>query len=505
MNNALTVLIQETMIITQLRKVASVLNWDRETSMPANSGKARADQISLILSLAHTRFTGADFRKSLGNLIDLDSGIIRNGDLLPDQAKMVSLTWLDWHRAIALPAEFVSQLAQLTSEAHGMWLLAREKNRFDLFAPYLVRIVEMKRREADYLGYDDEPYDALLANYEPDITTADLLHLFDQLRPTLVALVRRIGDSKVDDHRHLLQQQFDLQLQEAFGLQVLQDMGYDMSRGRQDQSAHPFTTNFHPSDVRITTRLSETQLAMGLFGSIHEGGHALYEQGMDEKYFGTPLCEAVSLGFHESQSRLWENYVARSLPFWEYYYPLLQGIFPKQLANVELSNFYKAVNAVTPSTIRVEADEVTYNLHVMVRFDLERDLINGDLQVKDLREEWNRRMQELLGIAPPNDTEGVLQDIHWSLGALGYFPTYTLGNLYGRQIFDVARSQITDFDNRLANGDLKSLREWLRQNIHRVGRAISAENLIKSISNEALSARPFINYLETKYSEIYQL
>lgn len=226
---------------------------------------------------------------------------------------------------------------------------------------------------------------------------------------------------------------------------------------------------------------------------------------MQEKYFGTPLCEAVSLGFHESQSRLWENYVARSLPFWEWYYPQLQEIFPTQLGTAGLQEFYKAVNAVAPSTIRVEADEVTYNLHVMVRFDLERALISGDLPVLDLPHEWKRRMQAYLGIEPADDADGVLQDIHWSLGAIGYFPTYTLGNLYGRQIYDAARSQIVDFDARLAKGDLKTLREWLRQNIHRIGRSQSAEDLIKSISDEALTARPFINYLEAKYGEMYQL
>ena len=503
MSRSLDILVQEMRVITQLRKVAAVLSWDQETYMPPNSAKARADQLALILSLAHSRFTGADFRNSLAQLVDLDTGQVDADSLTAEQVRMVEMTWRDWHRAKALPVEFIGKLARLTSEAQGVWQLAREKNRFDLFAPYLERIFEMKRQEADHLGFSGEPYDALLDNYEPDVTTAQIIALFDRLRPVLVDIVSRIGSDSGNGRETLLKQTFDEDSQWEFGLQVLRDMGYDMSRGRQDRSAHPFTTDFHPSDVRITTRLSENELPMGLFSSIHEGGHALYEQGLNEAHFGTPLCEPISLGIHESQSRLWENYVGRSRAFWIWYFPQLQERFPDQLSGASLDEFYAAINVVSPSLIRVEADEVTYNLHIMVRFDLERAVLNGELEVSGLPAAWSEKMQAYLGIRPQRDSEGLLQDIHWSLGALGYFPTYTLGNLYGRQIYVAANSQIHDLEGRIAKGDLKTLREWLRENIHIIGRSRTAEELLVSLSGEPLSAEPFIAYLEEKFSQLY--
>ena len=503
MSRPLDILVQEMRVITQLRKVAAVLSWDQETHMPANSAKARADQLALIISLAHSRFTGPEFRSSLGLLVDLKTGQVDAGSLTADQVRMVEMTWRDWRRAKALPVDFIGKLARLTSEAQGVWQLAREKNRYDLFAPYLERIFEMKRQEADHLGYSGEPYDALLDNYEPDATAAQITALFNRLRPVLVDMVSRIGVDSGNGRTALLEQKFDLDQQWEFGLQVLRDMGYDMSRGRQDRSAHPFTTDFHPSDVRITTRLSETDLPMGLFSSIHEGGHALYEQGLNEAHFGTPLCEPISLGIHESQSRLWENYVARSRAFWSWYFPQLQERFPEQLSGASVEDFYAAINVVSPSLIRAEADEVTYNLHIMVRFDLERALLNKELEVSALPTAWSEKMQSYLGIKPRTDSEGLLQDIHWSLGALGYFPTYTLGNLYGRQIYAAADSQIHDLEGRIAKGDLKTLREWLRENIHIIGRSRTAEELLVSLTGEPLSAEPFIAYLEEKYSQLY--
>ncbi len=303
--------------------------------------------------------------------------------------------------------------------------------------------------------------------------------------------------------RHILTQTYDEHLQWEFGLEILRDMGYDLNRGRQDRSAHPFTTDFHPSDVRITTRLSSSNLAMGLFGTIHEGGHALYEQGLDEQYFGTPLCEAISLGIHESQSRLWENYVGRGRPFWQWYYPRLQQLFPGPLGQVGLEDFYAAINTVRPSLIRVEADEVTYNLHIMLRFKLERALLDGSISVTELPGLWNQEMTEMLGITPETDAEGVLQDIHWSMGAFGYFPTYALGNLYGRQIYDAALEQIEDLEQRISQGDLKTLREWLRVKVQQLGRGKTAVELVQELSGQPLSVEPFVRYLKEKYGEIY--
>lgn len=496
---------REMEVITDLKKVAAVLSWDQETYMPVNGIKARTEQISLILSLAHARFTSNDFKKALGRVADLESGEITQKGCLPIESRLINLIWMDWKRAAAVPMEFVGELARLTSEAQHVWQQARSENDYPKFAPYLDKIISMKRRETDYLGYEDEPYDALLDYFEPGLTTRQLVDLFNQLRPELVSLAAKIKDADVPDYYDILEQPYDEQKQWDFGQIILKAMGYDMNSGRQDRSTHPFTTDFHPQDVRITTRIDPHNLAIGLFGTIHEGGHALYEQGLTTEYFGTPLCDAISLGIHESQSRLWENYIGRGRPFWEYYYPKLKEVFPEQLRHIDLDRFYAAVNTVRPSFIRTEADEVTYNLHIMLRFDLERDMLNGKIKADDLPELWGIGMMDSLGVKPSTDADGVLQDIHWSLGALGYFPTYALGDIYGRQIFEAACSQIVNFDERIAQGDLKTLREWLRQNIHSFGRAIDANQLLISLTGESLSVKPFINYLRKKFGRLYNL
>ncbi|MFC1481919.1 carboxypeptidase M32 [Candidatus Neomarinimicrobiota bacterium] len=504
MTDKLNNFINELIVIAQLRRVAALLNWDQETYMPVNGGFARGEQLSLILSLAHTRFIGSEFEKSLGQLVDLESGNLTADGIDERQGKMVQAVWRDWSRAKKIPTEFVAKFAVLTSESQQAWFLAKEDNDFPLIEPYLVRIVEMKRQEAEYVGYKTEPYDALLEDFEPDISTGELIDLFEALLPTLRKLVQDIDPSKNPYVRSILTQEYDEQRQWDFSLRVLRDMGFDMSRGRLDQSKHPFTTDFHPSDVRITTRLNPSDFASGFFGSIHEGGHALYEQGMDERHFGTPLAEAISLGVHESQSRLWENYVGRSREFWQFYFPRLQRQFQEQLGAVTLDAFYRAINAVQPTPIRVEADEVTYNLHIILRFELERALINGDARVSDLPDLWNGKMEQYLGLTPKDDTTGLLQDIHWSIGAFGYFPTYTLGNIYGRQIFEAALTDMDDLPALIAKGDLLTLRKWLREKVHTVGRIKTPKELIKSITGNELSVKPFLTYLVTKYKEIYQ-
>ncbi len=505
MSRNLDILIGEMRIITQLRSAASVLSWDQETYMPPGGARARADQISLILSMSHARFTGPDFRRSLGTLVDLPSGKVLKGGLAEEEVRLLEMTWRDWRRAAALPVEFVGELTRLTAEAQHVWDQARRQSDFGMLAPYLEKIISMKRNEADYLGYDEVPYDALLDGHEPGMTTGQLQALFDTLRPALVDLLARIKSIDAPDRRDILTRNYDEAVQWEFGMELLRDMGYDLTRGRQDRSAHPFTTNFHPSDVRITTRLCKNDLARGIFGTLHEGGHALYEQALNDRYFGTPLCEPVSLGIHESQSRLWENYVGRGRHFWEWYYPRLQERFPGQLKNVSLEDFYTVINTVMPSTIRTEADEVTYNLHIMLRFDLDQAMINNSVAVGDLPALWNEGMEKYLGIRPENDAEGVLQDIHWSMGAIGYFPTYVLGNLYGRQFYEAAKDQIAHLEDKIAGGDLRTLREWLRENIHQVGRASTADELVRQLSGQPLSAGPFIQYLEQKYGQLYGL
>ncbi|UCD38371.1 MAG: carboxypeptidase M32 [Fidelibacterota bacterium] len=505
MNRNLEILISDLRVIAQLRRVAAVLNWDQETYMPPKGAEARADQISLIMSMSHARFTGPEFRRSLAELVDLPSGKVLDGGLPPHQVRMLETTWWDWRRANALPVEFVGELVRLTSEAQNVWEQARHTSDFNLLAPYLEKIISMKREEADYLGYEDQPYDALLENYEPGMTTRELTALFESLRTPLVNLVERIRDTDTPDHREILAGDYDESDQWKFGMDVLYDMGYDLTRGRQDRSAHPFTTDFHPSDVRITTYLDRHDITQGIFSTIHEGGHALYQQALNDQYFGTPLCEPISLGIHESQSRLWENYVGHSRPFWTCYYPRLQERFTDQLGKVTLDEFYSAINMVTPSLIRVEADEVTYNLHIMLRFELEQAFINDHAAVNDLPALWNEGMEKYLGITPENDADGILQDIHWSMGGIGYFPTYILGNLYGRQFYEAANNQIDDLEDRIARGDLKTLREWLRENIHQVGRARTADELVQDVTGSPLSAEPFIDYLQAKYGELYTI
>lgn len=503
MNRNLDILIREMRIITQLRSVAAVLNWDQETYMPPGGARARADQISLILSMSHARFTSADFRRSLGLLVDLSTGKVLDNKLTQEEIRMLEMTWRDWRRATVLPVEFVGELARLSAEAQHIWEQARRKCDFGLLAPYMEKIISMKRDEAEYLGYEEVPYDALLENYEPGMTTRQIQALFDILQPALIDLLARINNADVPDRHEILAREYDESGQWEFGMELLRDMGYDFERGRQDRSAHPFTTNFHPTDVRITTRLRSDDLPMGLFSTMHECGHALYEQALNGHYFGTPLCEAISLGIHESQSRLWENYVGRSYNFWKWYYPRLKERFPSQLNDVALDDFYAAVNVVRPSLIRTDADEVTYNLHIMLRFELEQAIINNGLDVSDLPAQWNEGMEKYLGIRPNNDAEGVLQDMHWSMGAFGYFPTYALGNLYGRQIYEAAAVQINNLDDKISTGDLTTLLQWLQENIHQKGRSRTADELIREISGQPLSAKPFINYLEQKYGELY--
>ena len=490
-------------VITQLRRVAAVLSWDQETYMPAKSASARADQISLILSLSHARFTGVQFRRSLGTLVDLDSGAVQADGLLPEEVRLLEITWRDWHRATALPVELVGEMAHLASEAQQVWGEARRESSFDRLAPYLEKIFNLKRREADYLGYKESPYDALLEGFEPGMTGTRLAEIFQTLQPALVDLLGRIRNLDAADNREFLFREYDESVQWEFGMAVLGDMGFDFSRGRQDHSAHPFTTDFHPSDVRITTRINPRDIMMGVLSTIHEGGHALYEQALQERHFGTPLCEAISMGIHESQSRLWEIYVGLSRPFWDHYYPLLKDKFPQQLGGVSLDQFYAAINSVTPTPIRLDADEVSYNLHILLRFELEQALINDKLPVRELPTLWMEGMQKYIGITPANDAEGVLQDIHWSVGSIGYFPTYTLGNLYGRQFYEVARSQIDNFETGIARGELLPLREWLRENIHQAGRSKTAEELTRELTGEPLSAGPFVDYLEEKYGNLY--
>lgn len=493
--------------IQHLRDASALLSWDQETYMPAGGGQARADQIALLQTLAHDKFVSSDIEKLLTPHIDPTTGLANDKATELDDASKALLreTWRDFSRAKKLPSEFVTRLERECSLAQQVWAEARKENNFAKFLPNLKTIVALKYEEVEYLGYKDSPYNTLLDTYEPGATVAQLKPLFTTLREGLVGLLEQIRNSPTPPDDRLLYQAYDNDQQLEFGKQVLTKMGYDFTRGRLDLSAHPFTTSFDPTDVRVTTRVYEKDLQSCLFSCIHEGGHGLYEQGLLPGHHGTPLGEALSLGIHESQSRLWENSVGRSRAFWEYFFPILKERFPDQLKGITIDQFYPAINTVKPSLIRVEADEVTYNLHVMVRFEIELDVIEKRVGVEDLPELWRTKMKEYLGVVPEKESDGVLQDVHWSFGAFGYFPTYTLGNLYAAMLFQKAGEDMPSLNSYIAQGNLIPLKEWLNDRIHRHGRQYTSEELIKNATGQTLRAEPFLQSLQNKMDEVYGL
>jgi carboxypeptidase Taq len=494
--------------IQRINSAASVLSWDQETYMPPGGGAARAEQIAVLQGIAHQKLVSPDVEALLSQWVDPATGQAAEqpGESWDEPSRsLLREVWRDFSRAKKLPSDFVVTLSRECSLAQQVWVEAKAKNTFAMFLPNLRTVLDLKREEAQYLGYHDSPYNALLDVYEPGATIAGLQPVFTALKARLVPLLQRITQSRVQIDDGLLHHSYDQARQLEFGRLVLTAMGYDFERGRLDLSAHPFTTSFHPTDVRVTTRVHEQELQSCLFSCIHEGGHGLYDQGLDPQYFGTPLGDSVSLGIHESQSRLWENCVGRSRPFWRFFYPVLQQTFHDQLHGVTMEQFFAAINRVQPSLIRVEADELTYNLHIMLRFEIEQGLIEGKTQPEDLPTIWNRKMEEYLGIAPPTDAEGVLQDVHWSFGAFGYFPTYTLGNLYSVQFFEQAKREIPNLEEEIAAGQLIGLRRWLEQKIHRWGRMFTPAHLAERVTGSTINPEPFLKYVEKKYGELYQL
>lgn len=479
----------------------AVLSWDQHTYMPKGGAPARAGQLSTLSRIAHELFTSPETGDLLAAAEDESAGLAYDSD----GASLLRLVRHLYDRQTKLPNQFVADFARLRSQANQVWEKAREEDDFASFRPYLERIVAMSLESAEYLGYDEQPYDALLDAYEPHMKTSEVARIFDSLREELVPLVQAVFDQgeQVDDK--VLRQHFDVEKQRAFGKAVIGDLGYDFDRGRQDESAHPFTTGFSVDDVRITTRYNPSWLPVGLFGTLHEAGHALYNQGLAPELEGTLLAGGASLGVHESQSRLWENIVGRSRPFWEHYYPKLRRLFPAQLEATDVESFYKAVNRVVPSLIRVEADELTYNLHVMMRFELEKALLSGDLKVAELPTAWGDVMDQVLGVRPDSDTEGVLQDVHWSNGMVGYFPTYTLGNLLSAQLYGAAVAQSPEIVDQVKRGEFRTLLGWMRQHVHRHGRKYFPTELIERASGEKLQSRSYMEYLRTKYRGLYDL
>lgn len=506
--NTLEPLTTKLLEIQRINSAAAVLSWDQETYMPAGGGEARAEQIAVLQGIAHEKLVSSDVQALLSQWVDPATGQAAEqpGDSWDEPSRsLLREIWRDFSRAKKLPLDFVVTLSRECSLAQQVWVEARAQNKFSMFLPNLRTVLDLKREEAQYLGYEASPYNALLDVYEPGATIAELQPVFATLKARLVPLLKKITESRVQIDDRILHHSYDQTRQLEFGRLVLTAMGYDFKRGRLDLSAHPFTTSFHPTDVRVTTRVHEQELQSCLFSCIHEGGHGLYDQGLDQQHFGTPLGDSVSLGIHESQSRLWENCVGRSRPFWSFFYPVLQQTFHEQLRGVDVEQFYAAINHVKPSLIRVEADELTYNLHIMLRFEIEQDLIEGKTQPNDLPAIWNRKMEEYLGLVPPTDAEGVLQDVHWSFGSFGYFPTYTLGNLYSVQFFEQAKLEIPHLEEQIAAGQLMSLRRWLEQKIHRWGRMFTPAHLAERVTGSTINPEPFLQYVEKKYGELYQL
>jgi carboxypeptidase Taq len=415
------------------------------------------------------------------------------------------VTRREFERERKLPADLVARLAQATSLGQAVWERAREASDFAMFRPQLERIVDLTIAKAEALGHEGRIYDALLDEYEPGMRAAEVERLFGEMKAGLVPLVEAISERQdaVDDA--VLAQAYDERAQWAFGLDVVKRIGFDFERGRQDRSAHPFTTSFTPSDVRLTTRLNANQLKMGLFGSIHEAGHGMYEQGLDRALDRTPLSDGASGGMHESQSRMWENVVGRSRAFWTFWLPHLKEYFPGQLQGVDVERFYRAINRVRPSFIRVEADEVTYNLHIFLRFEIEELLLGGKVQVADLPELWDARMEAYLGIRPPDAARGVLQDIHWSGGMFGYFPSYSLGNLVAAQLYRQAVDERPGIPDEIRSGEFGSLLGWMQKKVHIEGAKYTPSELVQRITGGPIRTGPFLDYMQGKYTEIYGL
>jgi carboxypeptidase Taq len=490
--------VQKMQQIADVNYAAAVLNWDQEIYLPEKGAATRSRQLATLSGISHELSVAPD----LGVLLE---SLSAHSDTLSEvEKKNIAHTLKDYHRNKKYSTEFVIKMSQTVSEAYHHWVKARENADFNLFAPSLKQLVALKREEAAFLGYKDHPYDALLDQYEPALTTSESEKIFNSVKASLISLINEIG-SKPTPREDFMFSSFPKDPQWAFGLDLLSNMGFDFAAGRQDISVHPFTINFSSKDVRVTTKLEEANFNSMTWSCLHEGGHALYEQGLPIEQYGLPCGEAISLGIHESQIRLWENMVGRSAIYWNHHFPKLQSQFPEALKDITANDFYKACNLVKPSFIRIEADELTYHFHVLIRFEIEKALIEGSLEVNEVPAAWNKKYKDYLGVEVSNDAVGCLQDIHWSHGSFGYFPTYSIGSFYAAQFFAAAEKQIPDLSMHLENGNMQPLLNWLRENIHQHGKRYSASELCQRITGEPLNVDYFIAYAKQKYGSLYSL
>jgi carboxypeptidase Taq len=486
--------------ISDISRAAAVLDWDQQTYMPPGGAENRGYQLATLQQIAHTKFASDEIGRLLDDVQPYTS------QLDPDSfdARLVKVTRRNYDKEIKVSTDWVREFALVTTAAHEAWAKARAENNFPYFLPHLEKILDLNHRYVEFFAPYDHAFDPLVDIFEPGLKTANIIAIFDALHPQQVELIKQIASCpQVDDS--FLHLNYDEQKQWDFGVEVITKMGYDWERGRQDRTLHPFTTSFGWGDVRITTRVYSDKLSSAMFGTLHETGHAMYELGSDRNLDRTPLLGGASAGIHESQSRMWENLVGRSYPFWQWIYPRLQEIFPAQLNNVSLDAFYKGINKVQPSLIRVEADEATYNLHIMLRFELELALMEGSLALSDLPEVWNSRFKEYLGVTPTDNTTGVLQDVHWSSGMIGYFHSYALGNLIAAQLWELINKDIPDLSEQIRRGEFAPWLAWLREKIHKHGSKFEPQELIQRVTGSKIDPAPYMRYLTKKYSHIYNL
>ncbi len=481
--------------IADVKYASAVLQWDQETYLPPKGNDFRGQQIATLSEIAHQQFTD----KKMGELLEEMSS---REDLTATEKRNIALSNEDYKRNVKLSAAFVRQLSETVNQSYHAWAKARKENSFDYFQQPLNELIQLKRQEADLLGYEQHPYNALMNDYDKGLTVSKVDSLFNQLKPQLLNLLDLLKNKTPVDHS-FLSQEFNKDEQWKFGLELLKRIGFDFEAGRQDISLHPFTTNFSSKDVRVTTRIDEHDFGNMTWSCLHEGGHALYEQGLPADQYGLPLGEYCSLSIHESQSRLWENCIGRGLPFWQHNFKLLTNSFPNQFKNINIEKFYKGINRVSPSLIRTEADELTYHFHVMIRYEIEKMLIEGSIQTKDIPACWNEQYQKYLGIKVPDDNRGCLQDIHWSHGSFGYFATYSLGSLYAAQLYSTIENQYPTLSEDLANGKINIIQAWLQKEIYCNGRYYSSEELCKKATGDTLQSSYFIDYATKKFNEIY--
>lgn len=487
--------------IDDLNKANGLLYWDREVNMPRGGTVERTAQMTTLSSLSHRLFTSDE----MGELIDRAAAELDGADYESNEASLIRLLRRTYADARKLPEDYVVRSAAVSGEAREAWVKARAEKDFAVFRPWLEQVVALCQEMAEYYGYEDERYDALLDKYETDMKTAEVRAIFDALKSALVPLREAIDSSGVEIDDRLLHRPYDVEKQKQFARYIASAIGYDFERGHLGTVIHPFASSFSRNDARITTRWYPDFINPSLFGTLHECGHAMYEQGTSPDLSRTPLARGTSLGVHESQSRMMENLVGRSRGFWQAHFPTLRSLFPEALSAHTAEDFYRAINKTQPSFIRVEADELTYNFHIILRFELEQAMLNGDLAVADLPVAWNDKMRELLGIVPLDDSQGCLQDVHWSRPGFGYFPTYALGNLYGAQFFETAKAQDPAIEEELHRGETTALLAWLRENIHQHGKKYTPGELVRRVTGQPLGHDAFMRYATTKFGDLYHL